>query len=106
MTKWRDTVLRDMAINEAYVNGVLPKRTRDIVALRRRNIAKAQAEITGDIAYQQGMREVVEWLENNCMLSVLDKSRFTYKDVGSITFQLGNLKDSEEWQTKCKEWGI
>lgn len=50
-----------------------------------------------------GIEEVVEWLNENCMVSVLDKN-FTYKDKGSITFSLGNLKDSNEWQAKLKEW--
>ena len=63
-------------------------------------------EAAYDMGFKAGLKEVVDWLEDNCMLSVLDKSRFTYKDVGSITFSLGNLKDSKEWKAKLKNWGI
>ena len=77
-----------------------------MAAMQRCLTAEAQAEISFKAGKLEGRREVVEWMEGNCMLSVLDKGRFTYKDTGSITFNLGNLGDSEEWQAKLKEWGL
>ena len=51
-------------------------------------VAKAQAEITWDIAHKAGIREVVEWIENRSILA----NRGT--------------AHGQEWQAKLKEWGI
>ena len=97
MISWEDTVMNEKELIEIWTTGENRDPFEDFGRM-----AKAQAEIS----FKAGVGEVVEWLENSCMLSVLDKSRFIYKDVGSITFSLGNLKDSEQWQTKLKDWGI
>jgi len=56
------------------------------------SIAKAQAEITGRIMKQEGIKEMVEWVKEYDRLNNL----FLYTPR---TFK-------EKWQAQLKKWGI
>ena len=55
-------VLRSPDIDEAYVNGEIPKRTRDIITVRRRNIATAQRDADAEY-YEPLIKEMYEALK-------------------------------------------
>jgi len=59
-------------------------------------IAQAQAEIS----FKAGIKEVVEWIEENLLVAVKDEM-----SGSQITVTLGKAHESEEWQAKIKEWG-
>lgn len=62
-------------------------------------VAQAQAEITGKIMKQEGIRVVVEWIKANADLERGDH------DVG-LCFEDYLHFDYDKWQAKLKEWGI
>jgi len=63
--------------------------------LRERDMCEAQAEIS----FKAGIREVVEWVEENMLVVVRDNLGKTQIDV-----VIGKAHESEEWQAKLKEW--
>ena len=103
--KAKDTVMKREEVNQLWEDIDLGSEIPEFAAYGETHptykLLKAQAEIS----FKARVEEVTKWLIDNCMISVLDKN-YTYKDTGTITFQLGNLKDSKEWQAKLKEWGI
>ncbi len=64
---------------------------------------KVQAEITGDIAFKAGIREVVEWVE-----SLPDTPTESICEGTNIRVPEppAKLVFSDNWQAKLKEWGI
>jgi len=51
-------------------------------------------------ARKAGIREAVEWIEENLLVAVKDEM-----SGSQITVTLGKAHESEEWQAKLKEWG-
>ena len=79
--KASDTVMSSEDINFCGIKNVIIKKDA-------RAIATAQAEIS----FKAGIREVVEWIEEDLNFDSFGGSR------------LDKLR--EEWQAKLKEWGI
>ena len=71
-------------------------------------ITKAQAEITGKIMYDEGfnagIKEVVEWVEDNhsyCTKTVVEWVRARLEGIKELEFMAVNKL---EWQAQKKEW--
>lgn len=63
---------------------------------KRREVAKAQAEITWPIAFKAGIREVVEWIKTQQLPKEYQAEEYIGLSVIPDKF----------WQAKLKEWGI
>ena len=59
---WEKTV---MSVDE--IETLLENRFDSILTECLHRVAKAQAEITGEIAYKEGIKKVVEWVEDNSL---------------------------------------
>lgn len=88
---WEKTVMSDEARRKDIVQKSifwLPVNPHTIEERKTvcllRHTAKAQAEITGEIAYKEGIKTVVEWVETNWW----------------------DRKDYPEWQNFKKENGL
>ena len=86
---------------------------------RQHNIEAGVPEITGygkkqvAISYlagyqdgkKAGIKEGVEWLNENGAISNLD-DEYKYAKEGYINIKKGNLAESPKWQAKLKEWNV
>ncbi len=61
---WEKTVMNDEQIGEVYGNLNTQYFTPNTWKMPRQ-VAEAQAKITGDIAFKAGQKDMVEWIENN-----------------------------------------
>jgi hypothetical protein len=79
-----------------YLYKVYPIKQQSVnqAANKLEDIALSIAELQDEISYKAGIKEVVDWINNN--------SRKTPNPlIGRI-----NEYNVEQWQTKLKEWGI
>ena len=89
--KAEDTAMSDEDLMDIAWRIYPDKTNTPFITQERRAVAKAQAEIS----YKAGIKEVVDWInENNSIMVVKD-------DGATMFLYVGN-----EWQAKLKEWGI
>ena len=99
MSKWGDTVMSWERIRIILHEQDKVRQRDNMFCLEA--IAKAQAELTGPIAFKAGIREVVEWMKENCKESdLVDSWDSTY------TVECRNSYNLRAFRAKLKEWGI
>lgn len=92
----KDTVMSESQIKQAVANAD-DKEGMSLAArfyLGTLSVAKAQAETTGKIMKQEGIREVVEWEDNHFPVAL----------AGLIKQNFPSLVT--EWLAQLKKWGI
>ena len=117
MSKWSDTVMSEYKIKTLLSHPLKRNPAHEGFPLRG-VVAKAQAEITGKIMYDDGfkagykegvknhhecckmdykagIREVVEWMIPNFLIDTDNKSAFA-----------GGQISLERWQAKLKDWRL
>ena len=106
--------MSDTVLNNSMVNFPARPDTHWLQIIR--HIAKAQAEITGDIAWQKGWREGIDY--SNERFKHKDAYKAGMKEVVEwiqsvkpiIKLPDGNMEhyavSIEQWQNKLKEWRI
>ena len=81
----KDTVLTETELKCFLGNDI-------VVGKQAKQCLERQTEITWDIAFKAGIREVVEWI-------------MRYRSESTREFVCLTL-GKEAWQTQLKEWGI
>jgi len=88
MSSWKDTMMSPHEIDEARAKGFGWNNTPG------KSLLETQAEITWPIAHKAGMKEVVDWVEEQ------EKSFVTYGGKHCMKVYL------PEWTTFLKEKGL
>lgn len=109
MTDWKDTVMSDERIQNALLGAPSPYLGSSAEKWRAeyKAVAQAQAEITGKIMKQEGIKEVVEWIQAN--QGHIDR---WMKKEERVRHYCPNCDNNiigvypSEWQAKLKEWGV
>ena len=91
---WEDSALSDEEIRRVIGKDRKLKTVEDLRVVFN-DVAKAQAKYTGDIAYKQGIRTVVEWIESVKPITKLPEGNMKHYAI-SI----------EQWQAFLKEQGV
>jgi len=90
---WFETMLSDEEI--ARILDVAINEEKSALAAKR-DVAKVQAKVTGDIAYKAGQRSVVKWIKSD---NIELWEKWTEELYGWKVHKL-------DMDTKLKEWGI
>ena len=98
---WAETVLSHQELQQAKLPRRPPLTDNERVGL-------AQAKTTGDIAFEAGMRKVVEWLEERCLNEYVIEQHldFSGKDMGRVTVGEMTALSLRDWEAQKKEWGL
>jgi len=95
-------MIKDTMMSPADVEAIMLPKNSYIMPVelgKCMDLIEAQAEITGKIMKQEGIREVVEWL----------KTKGAYLEdpiTGNKSAPCALLVGLDEWQAKLKEWGV
>ncbi len=90
----KDTVMEDTWMDMVVPSVLFGGRRGKVDVLEK---IQAQAEVTWDIAEKEGMKKVVEWMNENCLGCSTNTPCNTDKYLGL---------DEESWQVQLKEWGL